>query len=214
MTARAAALALAGFLAIRPVDAQAQARLSAEALLATARFRGTTLVGEEALTGVLAGGRGRFALGACALEVQYVQGRLSSDSGNIPSRDYVDGSVFLAVRAAPWLELKAGPHLRAYVAPGGTERWALWEGRAHLEAPIIPGTLRAHVEGWASLVSGVNANPGAAGARGGEVGMALHVAQSPLLVRLAYTVDQEAMRSSVRTEVLEAVVLSIGIGGQ
>jgi hypothetical protein len=44
--------------------------------------------------------------------------------------------------------------------------------------------------------------------------MVLHVAQSPLLVRLAYTVDQEAMRSSVRTEVLETVVLSIGIGGR
>lgn len=214
MTARVAAVALLGLMAGRPAAAQVQNHLSAEALLSTARFRGTTPGGEEALTGVLAGGRARFTVGSYALEVQYVQGHLSSDSGTTAARTYVDGSVFVAFRATPWLVLKAGPHFRAYVAPGGTERWALWECRARMEAPIVPGTLRAHVEGWASLVSGVNADPGAAGARGGEVGMVLHVAQSPLLVRLAYTVDQEAMRSSVRTEVLETVILSIGIGGR
>ncbi len=166
------------------------------------------------MSGVVAGARAQASLGLVSLEASYAQGRLSADTGTAPSRDLVDGSVFLAVRPAPWLALRAGPQLRAYAAPGGTERWVLWEGRIRVEAPIVTGTLLAHVEGWLALSSGVNADPGASGAGGGQAGLTLRLPSSPVWLRLSYAVDQEKMKNNVRTETLEAVALTVGFGGR
>jgi hypothetical protein len=198
----------------RPLSAQVLRHLGVDGVIARVRFSSATPGGGEALSGVVVGGSGRLALGRVSLEAFYAQGHLSADTGNAPARDVVDGSAFLVVRPADWLAFKAGPHLRAYVAPGGTERWVLWEGRVFAEAPVFADVLRARVGGWAALASGVNSDLGAGGGRGGEIGLALRPPRSPLLVRLSYAVDRVAMRSGGRTETLESVMLTIGVGGR
>lgn len=214
MTVRAAILALLCAATSRPAQAQLSRFLEGDVSVARVHFASTSALGGEALSGIVVGGRARLVLGVTALELSYAEGHLAADTGNAPSRDFVDGSVFLAVRPVAWLTVRAGPHLRGYVESGGTERWLLWEGRVRAEAPIVAGTLRARVEGWTSLASGVNADPGASGARGAEVGMALRLPRSPFVFRLSYTVDQESMKSGIRTEALESVALSVGLGGQ
>ncbi len=212
MSTRVCCLALVLAAAARPLAAQPHVTADAEA--ARVHFRSMTPLGEERSSGVVAGARARVSLGLVSLEASYAQGRLSADTGIAPSRDLVDGSLLVAVRPTPWLALRAGPQLRAYVAPGGTERWVLWEGRVRVEAPILADVLAADVEGWLALSSGVNADPGASGAAGGQGGLTFHVAHTPLWLRLSYAVDQEKMKNGVRTESLEAVALTVGLGGR
>ena len=216
MSARVAALALACILVARPLAAQGPRFVDVEADLSRARFRSAVPGRGEALSGLVLGVRARTSFRAVSLEASYAQGRLSAGEGSGPSRSVVDGSLFVSTLPVPWLTLKAGPQLRAYVAPGGTERWVMWEFRARAETPIASPalSLRAHVEVWAALVSSVNADPGAAGARGGQAGMVMGLPRSPLWLRLSYAVDQVKMKDNARTEALEAVVLTIGLGGR
>lgn len=209
---RAAALALAGALAAGGLEAQVPHFLAADAGVSRVRFRSVVAGGGEAMAGVVAGGRARAHVGAVALELGYAQGRLSADTGLASERDFVDGSLFVAARPLPWLEARVGPHARAYVAPGGTERWLLWEGRLRAEGAIVPGMLEVHAEGWLALASDVNLPAGAAGARGGEVGLTLRPPQSAVWARLAYAVDRAELRDAVRIETVEMVVLAIGVG--
>jgi len=214
--ARVAALALVWVAVARPLAAQEGRTFDAAADVSRARFRSAVPGGSEALSGLVVGVRARVSGSLIGLEASYDQGRLSAAAGSGPSRSLVDGSVFVSTRPTLWLTLKAGPQLRAYVAPGGTERWVLWEFRARAEAPIASPALalRAHVELWSALASSVNADPGAAGARGGQAGMAMRLPGSRFWVRLSYAVDQEKMKNGARTEALETVVLTIGLGGR
>ncbi len=214
VSGRRAALVLLCSVAARPLAAQVQRHLQVDAALGRAQFQSTTSGGTQELTGFLVGGRARLIVGVASLEASYAQGRLSADTGSAPARDVVDGSVFLSVKPATWLSLQAGPEVRAYATPGGTERWVMWQGRLFVESPIIPGVLSAGAGGWTTLASAVNVDPGASGARGGEVRMTLRPPRLPLMVRLSYAVDQALMRNGAGTEVLETVVLSIGFGGR
>jgi hypothetical protein len=212
--ARIASLALACTLAAGPLRAQVLQYVSLDAGVSRLRFHSVVVGGGETLSGVAAVGRARFFVGAVSLETSYSQGRLAPDTGAATSRDLVDGSAFLAVRPVSWLALKAGPHLRAYVAPGATERWVMWEAHARADGPIIAGTLDAHVEGWMALGSSVNADPGSLGAHGAQAGLILRLWQSPLWARLTYAVDQAKLRNNARTETVEAVLFAIGLGGR
>jgi hypothetical protein len=216
VSARAAALALACVVVARPLAAQALRFFDAEADVSRARFRSETPGRNENLSGIVVGVRAHTAGRLLSLEASYAQGRLSADAASGPSRSVVDGSVLLTSRPLPWLTFKVGPQLRAYAAPGGTERWVLWEYRARADTPIISPalSLRAHVELWVALASSVNVDPGASGARGGEAGMVWRLPHSPFWLRLSYSVDQETMKNNARTEALEAVVLTIGLGGR
>jgi len=216
VSARAVALAAALLAAARPASAQLLRHLGADGELSTVRLSSATPGGGESLSGIVVGGGGRLSVGPVSLEASYAQGHLSADTGSAPARDLVDGAVFVAWRPLPWLALKAGPHLRAYVAPagGGTERWVLWEARVFVEAPILADLLTARIGGWSAVSSGVNTDFGAQGARGGEVGLALRPPRSPLVVRLSYAVDRAAMGGGAGTETLESVCLSVGVGGR
>lgn len=213
MSVRVAALVLGCALAAGPLDAQVVRYLGVDVGLSSVRFRSTGPGGGEALSGVATGSRARIVLGPVLLETVYSQGHLGGTGTSTP-RDLVDGGVFVAARPAPWLAVKAGPHLRAYVAPGGTERWVMWETHARADGPIIAGTLDAHVEGWIALGSAVNVDPGASGAHGAQAGLVVRLWQSPLWARLTYAVDQAKLKNHARTETVEAVVLAIGIGGR
>jgi hypothetical protein len=211
VSARAVVLVVAGALAASPPAAQAQAArfAGADATLSTVRFRGSVPGGDEMLSGLAVGAQARVDRDRATLEISYATGRLSASTGSAASRSLVEGSLAVVYRARPWLTLQAGPHLRAYVAPSGTERWVFWEARAHGESTIIPDVLVAHVEGWLAVISSVNVGPGAGGARGGEAGLTLRMRRWPVDLRLAYAVDRASLANDVRTETLEAVFLGI-----
>lgn len=194
--------------------AQVPRYLGVDLSLSRPRFQSTSPAGGERLSGFAVSERLRIVLRPVSLDIAYAQGRLTADTGNAAARDIVEGSLFVAYRPVPWLALKTGPHLRAYAAPGGTERWALWEGRAHVDAPIEGGEWVAYGEGWMALASSVNVSPGSAGARGAEAGLTLKLPQSPLWARLAYVVDQARLKNNARTESVQSVVLAIGFGGR
>ena len=198
----------------RPLAAQVPRFLGLDLQVSRPRFQSTSPGGGEMLSGLVAGGRVRVVLRPVSLDLSYSQGRLTADTGSAAARDIVEGSLFLSARPVPWLALKAGPHLRAFAAPGGTERWVLWEGRAHVEAPIVPGEWMAYVEGWVAVASSVNVDPGAAGARGAEAGLTIKLPHSPLWGRLAYVVDQAQLKNGARTESVQSVVLAIEFGGR
>ncbi len=212
MNPRAAAVGLLCLGAAWASPARAQLRADADAELATTQFRTGANATGALSSGYAAGGRAALELGPVALAARYTQGRLSPDTGGAPALDLVEGSLFAAVRPATWLRLEVGPHLRAFVTPGATERWVLWEGRAFVEAPIVTDVLRASVGGWSALAASVNVGPGAGGASGGEAGLALRLEGSPLVFRLSYTVDHATLRSGGGAETLEMVKISLGLG--
>ena len=214
MTPRIAALVLACALPAGPLRAQLLQHVSLDVGVFRLHFRSAAPGVGETLSGLAAVGRARFIVGPTSLETSYSQGHLVSDTGTATARDMVDGSAFLAVRPVSWFALKAGPHLRAYVAPGSTERWVMWEAHARADGSVIPGMLDANVEGWMALGSAVNVDPGARGARGGQAGLILRLWQSPLWARLTYVVDQATLKNNARTETVEAVLFAIGLGGR
>ena len=203
-------------LAARPVPLAAQLPryLGLDVGLSRLQFQSSSPSGGEKLSGFAALGHWRIVLRPVSLDLSYAQGRLAADTGSAVARSFVEGAVFLTARPAPWLVLKAGPHVRAYAAPGGTERWILWEGRAHADAPLLDGEWLAYGELWVSVASSVNVVPGASGARGAEVGLTLKLPQSPVWGRLAYAVDQANLKTGARTESLQSVVLTAGFGGR
>lgn len=212
MNARILVALLACLPPVRPLAAQVQRYLGFDLQISRPRFQSTSPGGGEMLSGLVAGGRLRVVLRPLSLDLSYSQGRLTADTGGAAARDIVEGSLLVAARPVPWLALKAGPHLRAFAAPGGTERWVLWEGRAHADAPIVPGEWLAYFEAWVAVASSVNVDPGASGAHGAEAGFTVKVPQSPVWGRLAYIVDQARLKNGARSETLQTVVLSIGIG--
>lgn len=222
MSARIAAVVALCALVAKPLEAQGLRDLAtrvsrfagADGGVYRVRFHSAVQGGGEALSGFAAGWQARFVSGRVSLEASYAQGRLTADTGSAVSRSLVEGSLALAVRATPWLVIKAGPRLRGYVAPGGTERWVFWEARARGESAIIPGVLQAHVAGWVALASSVNVDPGAGGAHGAEAGLTLRLGQSPFFARLGYAVDRAALANDGRTETVEAVSLGVGFGGR
>jgi hypothetical protein len=209
----ALAALLVGLVA-RQAAAQLPTNLGLDLGLSRPRFQSASPLGGEQLSGLVAGGRVRLVLKPVSLDMAYSQGRLTADTGSAAARDIVEGSLFLTVRPVPWLALKGGPHLRAYAAPGGTERWVLWEGRAHADMPILDGAWLAYGELWLAVASSVNVSPGADGARGAEAGLTIQLPRSPLWARLAYTVDQAKFKNGARTESVQSVVLAVGFGGR
>ncbi len=197
-----------------PLTAQLPHYLGVDVGLSRLQFQSASPGGGEKLSGFAALGHWRIVLRPVSLDLSYAQGRLAADTGGAAARSFVEGTVFLTARPVPWLALKAGPQLRAYAAPGGTERWVWWEGRAHADAPLLDGEWLAYGEVWVAVASSVNVIPGASGAHGAEVGLTLKLPQSPVWGRLAYAVDQARFKNGARTESLQSVVLTAGFGGR
>jgi len=205
---------LLAFLPAVPLAAQVPRYFGVDLGIARPDFQSTSPVGGEKLSGLVFNERLRIVLRPVSLDLWYSQGRLTADTGHSAAREIVEGSVFVTARPVPWLALKAGPHLRAFAAPGGTERWVWWEGRAHADAPIREGEWLAYGEVWIAVASSVNVAPGAAGARGAEAGLTLKLPRSPLWARLAYLVDQTRLKNGAGTESLQSVAVAIGFGGR
>lgn len=162
------------------------------------------------LSGITAFGAGRIGSGLLGLEVTYRQGSLTPDTGAGQKQDVVDGRVLAIVKPLSWLQVAAGPHLRAYIVPGLTERWVLIEARVRAEGSVAP-TVRTHIEIWTALSAKVNTGSGGA-ARGGEAGITIRLPRSPVWGRLTYAIDRAAVSGGGRIETLEDIALSVGFG--
>ena len=215
MSRRTVGLLLACLLRAGPLAAQLPQLLgSVDLSLARQHFRSSFSGGSELLSGTQMTGQVGLALRPFTVNVSYAQGRLASSDGSSAARSVVEASVMLSRRVTPWLLLKAGPRVRAYAATGSTERGVMWEGHAHVDESVITGVLAAYVEGWLAVASSANVDPGGSGARGAEVGLTMQIPGSALWARLGYAVDQASLKNSARTEALQSIVVTIGLGGR
>ena len=167
--------------------------------------------GAVRLRGPVLGGEGRLVFNQFAVGVGLLSGTLQMADQTV-KRDLIEGRLVVAARPLPWLEMSVGPFVRAYVTDSVTERWVFWQARARVDAPIVTASLTSYVELWRALSSDVNLVAGAGRVQGGEAGVVYRPPQRPYWVRLAYRVDDAAVRAG-GSETLEAVSLAIGVGG-
>jgi hypothetical protein len=168
--------------------------------------------GAVRLRGPVLAGEGRLVFNGFAIGVGLLSGTLQAADQGTAKRDLVEGRLVVAARPVPWLEMSVGPFVRAYVTDSVSERWVFWQARARVEAPIVTASLTSYVELWRALSSEVNLVAGAGRVQGGEAGVVYRPPQRPYWLRLAYRVDDAAVRAG-GSETLEAVSLAVGVGG-
>ena len=166
---------------------------------------GATLVSRS---GLLLEGAGRLSVSVLALDAVYRQGSLSAAGGG-DQRDVVEGQIALGLQLVPWLAVQAGPRLRAYVTPAGTERWVFWEGNVRASARVI------RPDGWAYLRVGrvLTANlPGLTwdGGQGAEGGLKLRLV-GPLWGSVSYWIHRAATGGGQRVETIQGVSAGLAL---
>ena len=174
--------------------------------------RSDTAGGAMRLRGPVLAGEGRLALGRVALAAGLLEGRLQPVALATAPRDLVEARLAVAARPVPWLELAAGPVVRAYIADNVTERWVFWQARARVDAPIVTTRLASYVELWRALSSQLNVPSPPGRVQGGEAGLVYRPARGVWWLRAAYRVDDAAL-SAGSSETLEAISLAVGAGG-
>jgi len=163
------------------------------------------------LSGAVFGALGTLSVGRLLLDVAYLQGTLNPDSGIGSARDVIEGHALLGVRALPWLALQAGPHARAYVIGGTTQRWLFWTVGVRAEGAFIGSAGSGYVEVWRA-VSGDASVPEPFGhAQGAEVGMLARLARLPLEARFAYRIDRAVLGGGSRLETVDGVVVAVSL---
>jgi hypothetical protein len=124
------------------------------------------------------------------------------------------------VRPMSWLSLRAGPHAWTYISDAGTQRWFLWEGRAHAQGQVLPA-LQSYLEVWKVFSANVNVPQAFQTGMGGEGGFSLRIRDVPLIpqrlpvrIRLAYGIERVRMNGTQaqgsRAEVLDRLTLGLG----
>jgi hypothetical protein len=189
------------------VSAQAL-RATVEGSAVAARVRTRLPTGTVQLSGPLFGGHGTLSAGRLQLDVDYLQGKVNDGPG-APSRDVVEGRASLGFRPISWLALKAGPHARAYVFAGGTQRWLFWEVRARAEGIFIGSTVGGYAELWRAVSADVSVPESFDNAQGGEAGMIVRLERMPLAARIAYRIEHAALGGGSRVETVEGVVVGV-----
>jgi len=159
------------------------------------------------------GGEGRIAVNGLLFGVGLLEGQLkpAGAAGTAPPLDLVQGTAFVGGQVLPWLELTAGPVVRAYVTDSTTERWVYWQARARFDAPIVVGQLSSYLEVWRSLASDVNLPTGAGRIQGGEAGVVFQPPRQRVWLRLSYRMDDALLGRPGANETVEAITLSGGI---
>lgn len=153
------------------------------------------------------------------IDLGYWQGKLNGlQTGN---RDVVEGFAQLGARPLDWLSLRVGPHAWTYVSDAGTQRWLLWEGRAHAQGQVLPA-VQSYLEVWKVFSAKVNVSQPFQTGMGGEGGLSLRIRDVPFIperlpvrIRLAYGIERVRMNGSLaqgpRAEVLDRLTLGLGV---
>jgi hypothetical protein len=210
--ALAAPAALAALLAPRLAPAQGGPTVALRADAGVLWIHSDTGVATGAMRGPAVAAEARVHVSGFILGGGVLEGRLQPVGGPAAQRDLVQGTLFVGARPMPWLELSAGPVVRAYVTDSASERWVLWQARARVDAPIVAGSLATYAELWRAVASAVSLGPGAGRVQGGEAGVLFQPPQTRFWVRLAYRVDDALVGSVARSETVEAVLVSVGVG--
>jgi len=169
--------------------------------------------GAVRVRGPVLGGEGRLVFNGFAVGVGLLSGTLQAPDQTV-KRDFIEGRLLVAARPLPWLEMSVGPFVRAYVMDSVTERWVFWQARARVETPIVTASLVSYVELWRALSSEVNLVAGVGRVQGGEAGVLYRPPQRPFWLRLAYRVDDAAVRGGGGgSQTLEAISVSVVVGG-
>lgn len=169
--------------------------------------------GVAQLRGPVLGGEGRLVFPTLAVGLGLLSGTVKPPGGGTAQRDLVEGRLFIAARALPWLEMSLGPAVRAYVTDSATERWVFWQARARVDAPVLPGRLTSYLEAWRAFSSQVNLTAGAGRVQGGEAGVVYRPPRRRFWLRLAYRVDDAALGTGGGlSETLEAISVAVGVG--
>jgi hypothetical protein len=206
---RPAALALALLLAA-PSSGAAQ-QFGARVLWAGVRTAAATPATDLRLTGNALGVEGAFGIKVLALNLRYLEGTLRNDSAGV-EREIAEGEATLWLRPFVWGAVGGGPHIRSFVAPGGTERWLLWEVRGRATAPILPPVLHAYLEGWLAVTGDVDIPEPFDSGRGVEGGVEVSLGRLPVSFRLRYRAERVVLGDGARRETTEHVMLGVGLG--
>jgi hypothetical protein len=211
---RESGIVVALFLAAAPLQAQLTRNADFGLGVSSTRLTAVSDAGTARFSGIVLGGGGGIGRGLVSVEGGYRQGSLTPDSGAVVAQDLVEARLLVALRPLPWLSVLAGPHARAFVAPGGTERWMFFEAGLRVEGPVVIPSVSTHVELWAALGGSVNVGSGSPSARGGEAGVTLHLPRSPVWGRLTYAMDRATQSGGTNIRTVEDLRLSIGVGGR
>ena len=191
--------------------AQIPVRLSAGVGVSSMNLNTEDVAGAARFSGFGLGGEATLGYGRLGLELRYLEGSLSpSDTGR--NREMVEGELMLSVRALSWLRLKLGPHVRSMILPAGTERWLFWEGRLQTKTRLGTPRLTSRFEFWQVLSANIDVAEAFDGGQGIEGALRWEVSTLPVWIGLGYRIDRSNLGSGVRTEVMEHVSLTIGLG--
>jgi hypothetical protein len=166
-----------------------------------------------ALQGNLFGIRGAYGVGPVTLGAAYAQGSVSP-SGNGASTDVVDGELMVWVAPVKWAALGGGPHARAFVENGATERWLLWELRARTVANLVNDAARAYVEAWRVMGGSIPSPDTLDHAWGLEGGISVAFGRFPVSAQLHYRVEQQVVSGGSRKETQDRLGIGVGIGAR
>lgn len=200
-------------LVVAPSAVAAQGRV-AVALSGSAAFlqlRHTAAGQTERLRGLAFGAEGRGFAGPVFLELAYQEGTLRPLGDGSAKSDLVEGRILAGVRPVPWLDIAAGPHVRAYVTNADTERWLFWEARIRLERPLIGRVVAARLELWQVFSAAVSVSAPFNRAGGGEAGVTFGLHRS-MWARLTYRFDHSRLGGGSVSETLEGFYFLIGLG--
>ncbi|MGH7613312.1 MAG: hypothetical protein ACREMW_04600 [Gemmatimonadales bacterium] len=185
------------------------------------RLNSTTGPTTQQLSGAVYGVQGQLIYsGFVTLDWGYWQGQIdpADGSGATAPRDVVEGYAMLGGRPFGWLSVRAGPHAWTYISNAGTQRWFLWEARARAQGEILPD-VQSYLDVYRVLSANVNVPQDFQSGMGGEGGLILLVRDAPIIpeqfpvrIRLGYGIERIRMGGGIRTEVMDRLSLSLGIG--
>lgn len=194
-------------------EAQDRSRLVLGGTLGFSNVTQKTTLDTSKMTGPLVGIDVGIRFWRAELRGRYVQGGLDSD-GSGQDTDLVEGELMLGVWPTDVFALKLGPRARSFVTNTGTVRWLFWELRARAEASVSSSrSLRSYIEGWYAFSGDVSSAADAFGKNLGiEGGLAIAIPSTPLNVRLSYRIDKGTLAEEIRTEAVDQLLLTVGIG--
>jgi hypothetical protein len=179
------------------------------------RFQRTAAGNTDEQSGFMASAVGTASAGPIGLELSYLEGQLRPQGSSLSlPQDLVEGQALLGLRPLSWVTLSGGPHARAFIRGGVTERWLYWEGRARAEAVMASQGVRGYVTVWHTLTGSVTNAAGAFGdGQGGEVGLKVRVPRSPVWLQMSYAIERARLAPGLGSDTVEGLTAFLGVGG-